>query len=278
VILCTFPGKFGDLLWALPTVRAISETFGEPVDLQICQSPKDFSTILPLVRVQPYIGTAEVNGFWQPREEGPSPFTPRRPEETPPNYTHTFHLGYHGWPMQPLPLEIYAIAQQQYAGVLAPLDLDRPWITLLHDNIPDMPKIVIGFSDEWFELKLGVTLLLDEAYDCYPLFPAGSRWDMETASIWADAIWDRHPSNWLSAAAFIKRSRLFLGCCSALHVLSCAMDGKTLIMEPNAARHHPIFWPYGQTDHHPRVRCVLGGDGKPTFDARHVREAVQKFL
>ena len=29
-ILCTFPGKHGDLLWALPTVRAISEPEPDP--------------------------------------------------------------------------------------------------------------------------------------------------------------------------------------------------------------------------------------------------------
>ena len=78
-------------------------------------------------------------------------------------------------------------------------------------------------------------------------------------------------SNWVDAAAKIKKAKFFLGCCSALHVLACALGKSVVMVEPNAARHNPIFDPYGKTG---RVHLVCGNDGLPTHDSRHVREAL----
>ncbi len=47
--LCTFPGRYGDIIWALPTVRGISEVEG-PVDLLIAG---EFASIVPLLEQQP---------------------------------------------------------------------------------------------------------------------------------------------------------------------------------------------------------------------------------
>jgi hypothetical protein len=81
------------------------------------------------------------------------------------------------------------------------------------------------------------------------------------------------PWSWEHAAAWISRAAVFLGDCSALHVLACAIGTPCVLMEPNEARHHEIFWPYGKTG--PQVTQVLGTDGRWTWDARHVWETVQ---
>src|SRR5665213_3309017 len=101
-ILCTFPGRYGDIGWALPTVRAISEAAGHPVDLLIAG---EFESLLPLLRLQPYLGQVSANPHWgmsDPWEQG-VPWPPG-------TYDQVYHLQYHGWPSRPLPMEVYAQA------------------------------------------------------------------------------------------------------------------------------------------------------------------------
>jgi len=61
---------------------------------------------------------------------------------------------------------------------------------------------------------------------------------------------------------------------------------RVLVVEPEEARHHPIFWPGSEVreDGHwtPRrtrlgrtIVPVIGGDFRPTFDARHTADAVR---
>ena len=265
-ILCTFPGKFGDLIWALPTVRAISETYDEPVNLVVSEM---MGPIVPLLEQQPYIQQASAFQIWQVRDT--APMTPRKPP-TEFNFDRIFHLGYDGWPMLDLPNEIAHIAYKQYDGeglsLFKGIDLDRPWITV---NGPGAScEIAVGFTDEWFELKVGLCQLLQGAKrPILQLAPAGSRWETEIPGCPVLLC------SWLQAARAIKHSAMFLGCCSALHVLACAMGKQTVVVEPNPHRHHPIFHPEAVRS---RVHLVHGNDGKPTFDARHVGDLVEKVL
>lgn len=264
-ILCTFPGKFGDLLWALPTVRAIAETHGEPVDLLISHP---FGAIRDLIEQQPYIAECAADPTW-PVELG-APITPRQPPEiqriiAEREVTRTYHLGYHGWPDRDLPSYIYEIAQRAQPMRLAPLDLDTPWITAPPGSGGPW-RIAIGWSDEHFELKYGITQLVADLWADKILCGPGSRWATEAHVT---------PSDWVHAAQAITGSQVFLGCCSALHVLAAATGTKAVIMEPAEARHHPVFWPYGFDG---RVRLVRGGDGQWTFDARHVADCVREAL
>jgi len=260
-VLCTFPGKFGDLIWALPTVRAISETVGEPVSLQV--SPI-VASLAALLERQSYIDQVIVDPSWEVRDT--APMTPRIPPMDPAvllgEIEHVFHLGYEGWPEGSLPIDVYRRAASQEA--LRALDLDRPWIIAPY-VLPAM-QIALGFTDEWFELKYGLYWLLRRRYDPLVNLSTSPRWEREAEATGYD---------WATCAAWLSTAKVFVGCCSALHVLACAVGTPVVCLEPNPWRHHPIFYPYG-TDG--RVRLVMGVDGKPTFDGRHLIDVINDVL
>lgn len=270
MIACTFPGKHGDLLWALPTVRAVAEAVRTPVDLFLGAG---IGGLQPLLAHQWYLRSVTALESWVVQDTAPA--SPRMPPEDAcgwADYAHVFHLGYRGWPKLGLPFETEHCLWSQWPEALGPhphIDLHRPWIT----NTQRLPPadVCVGFTDEYFELKYGLVQLLREhkvlriAETCAPK----SRWADEGNGV---AI----SLPWIYVAAQIVSSKVFLGDCSALHVLACALGKRCVIMEPNEQRHNPIFWPYGMDG--PQVTIVRGLDGRPTFDARHVRDAVEAAL
>lgn len=269
-ILCTHPGRHGDILWGLPTVRAISETYGEPVDL--CLSAK-YGSLKNLIQRQEYIREVSVHDRWDIQES--APVQPRIPPHSEaigqPTYDEIFHLGYAGWPTPDLPRDIYNRANR--FNTLASLDLDRPWITAPL-SLP-AATVTLGFTDEWFELKYGIYWLLRNAFiaadngiDHYAVVSISTspRWKQEAQHSGFD---------WESAASWIAASQLFVGCCSALHVLARAIGKSVICLEPNPQRHQDLFYPYGKTG---PVQLLLGNDGLPTFDARHLIDAIQAKL
>jgi hypothetical protein len=256
-ILCTFPGRYGDLLWALPTVRAIAEATGARVRLQIAG---EFASLTPLLEAQPYLDQVvadpswDVGTGWRPLTVAAGP------------HDRVFHLGYRRWPELPLPVEI----DQTVRGAieLPPLDLTRPWITALASHPRDL---VYGFTDCHFELKYGLTELLfpdEDPRSFGAVFPPGSRWLTEGGI--------EVPASWTSAAQIISGGRVFFGDCSALHVLAVALGKPVVLVEPMEARWNPIFYPLGMNG--PQVTVVKGLDGRPTFDARHCAETLQRIL
>lgn len=280
-VLATFPGKYGDILWALPTVRALSEAAGAPVDLVIAGA---YGSIVPLLARQPYLRRVWAMPEWVVQDT--APIAPRVPptalpggqpivEFEPGTYDRVLHLGYEGWPRSPLPYETYATACDAVRDTplyqrLAP-DLDRPWITAPFQWVARPYPVAVGFTDEHFELKFGIWQLLfrrevREAPDRLGLINLshGTRWQAEA---------EYGGFDWETAASAIAQSEVFLGDCSALHVLACALGVPCVLMEPAPARHHPIFWPFG-TDG-PRVTQVRGGDGQWTWDARHVWDTIE---
>lgn len=297
-VLTTFPGKFGDLLWALPTVRAISEVVGEPVDLVIAG---EFGSIVPLLQRQSYLGNVLAANDWL--VENTAPMTPREPPMHPSTllvdadfdkYDQIFHLGYQGWPEGDLARATVRCAAAQGAFTtaggellrvadLGMFDLNRPWIEAPYSlsGFPYPAPYAVGFTDEHFELKFGVSKLLE-----YRRAPSGSalnqylpvnlsnspRWNTET---WLGGV-DPAPYRWEAAAAWLGVTPVFLGCNSALHVLARAMGVPVVMMEPNPHRWNDIFYPFGKSGN--GVELVCGNDGPPTFDARHVWESLQRVL
>jgi hypothetical protein len=263
-ILCTFPGRNGDLLWALPTIRAISQRFGVPVDLQI---GGEFTGIVDLLCRQPYL-----NGVWADERWSLTPPEEWKAPATPP-YDHVFHCGYRGWPEVDLPTMTLRGVVSDYQLDLQ-VDFETPWITVppATDVYPILGfNLVSGWSDEWFELKYGIVRLLPPQYAISHgiVVPPSSRWDKEAVGL---AVL---PYGWTRAAQTIQHAKVFLGCCSALHVLACAMGKKVVVMEPSVARHNPIFYPFGMDG---RIRVVKGNDGKPTHDVRHTIETLNQVL
>lgn len=258
-VLCTFPGRHGDLLWALPTIRAIAEFYDQPIDLQICG---EFDRLASIIEMQPYIQEVAADQSWG-MSHGYRPPTIRAS----PN-TIVHHLGYQRWPELPLPKETYLNAVASVGQELPPLRLDDPWIAWPH-KVEWPLRFEIGWTDCHFELKFGITELLREYWDLdeVGIFPPGSRWISEGGY---QAI------DWEEAAQCIYGTRLLLTDCSALHVLAVAMGIPVVIVEPMVERHNPIFYPVGMDG--PQVTVVRGLDGLPTFDARHTRETIQKLL
>ena len=274
-ICASTPGRFGDIAWALPTVRALAQVAGEPVDFLISGK---YGSIAPLIRLQPYIRECYVLEDWLVQET--APMTPRIPPRLPVGpYDRVVHLGYQSWPASPLPMQIHAIAVAQ--GPVGPLDLQTPWITLSSKKGWER-RVCCGWSDEHFELKAGLTQLVKYAtpaqdwgmgstwHLCVPL---GSRWLKEAGPI-AGSV--RDGESWEVSAQWIAGCRVFFGCCSALHVLARALGKPVVMMEPNPQRHNAIFYPSGTTGH--GVELVLGNDGKPTFDSRHCADALREAL
>ena len=258
-ILCTFPGRAGDLLWALPTVRAISESLGHPVDLQIAG---EFASMVDQLLKQPYLAGVIADPRWG---MGDGWEAPRLPKE----YDRVIHLGYRRWPELPLPFEVAGIANRLGLAVLP--DLQRPWITVKPQRM--YGAVAVGWTDCHFELKYGLSQLLFTSRDGRPfrdavlLPPPGSRWITEGVE---------RPCGWLEAAAQIAGAPCFLGDCSALHVLACALGKPVVCYEPMVERLNPIFWPYGKDG--PQVTLVRGNDGEMTTDSRHTAETLEKVL
>ncbi len=248
-VLCTFPGRAGDILWALPTVRAIAEASGVPVDFRVAG---EFAGMVPLLRQQEYLGSVRAILDWG--------LTPPNEWEAPVgrlgDYDKVYNLGYRQWPTTALP---YFVAQQ--AGVT--IDLERPWIRVERDTLFKSTRLVVGFTEAWFELKLGLT----EIVTSQP--PIGTRWTTEGASL------PVLPCGWVEAAQRIEGADLFFGDCSALHVLAVALGKKVVLMEPMEARWNPIFYPFGMDG---RVQVVKGNDDNPTFDARHCAGVLREAL
>lgn len=271
-ILTTFPGRFGDLIWALPTVRAIAEGTGEQVDLAIS---KKYGSLKPLLEGQNYLRAVHVVADWEVVES--APMTPREAPLYHANlqwYDPVIHLGYKGWPSRPLPFEVYESVYADRVVPLAPLSLDRPWITPAY-RIAESAGVLVGFTDEHFELKYGLYWLL---YHHLIHQKDTSGWTHPIVNLSTSPRWTNEGGcsgyDWLAAAAWLASGEVFLGCCSALHVLAVAVGCPAVVMEPAEARLHPIFWPLGQNG--PQVTLVKGTDGKATFDARHVIDVVMR--
>lgn len=276
-ILVSHPGRFGDLIWALPSIRAIKQARPD-AEITLCL-PEKYGAIGSLLERQDYLAEVRVLPAWQIMET--APITPRTP---PPldarstfshredDFDQVFHLGYEGWPKLALPYETQAILHQQWPegwGPAPTIDLATPWITPTYAQA-SAKDLAIGFTDEHFELKYGLWWLLqiqlihqtDDAKRHEGVWVGNSpRWEKEG---------QQHVWSWESAAAWIASSRVFVGCCSALHVLAVAVGTPVVCVEPNAHRHHSVFWPEGVD-----VRKVIGGDGLPTIDSRHLIDTIE---
>lgn len=276
-VLTTFPGRFGDIIWALPAIRAVSRRIGAPVDLQIAG---EFASLVPLLQQQPYIGAVTADPGWSltPPEEW------RAPQLQPLPHAVVLHLGYRGWPARALPLETLHTLQQEWRRVYftapapfteADLDLSTPWITLNATPRWALRDLAIAFSETHFELKYGLVRLLWNALPnhtgrllCLPR----SRWAQEGLPSELPCI----TGEWLTYARGFAAARVALCCNSGAHVLAVAMGVPVVMMEPIEARHNPIFYPCGTTG--PQVTLVRGNDGAPTFDCRHVAETLTAAL
>jgi hypothetical protein len=248
-------------------MRALAEHTGDPVDLLIAG---EFESMIPLLDQQPYLGAVAADHAWGMDnwiDGGGSLQQAWMPPTDTSGWGQVYHLGYRRWPELPLPYETY---ERVASGWTPPREelLERPWITL-DGSVQYIRTLSMGWSECHFELKAGLSALLSQDEALLPwriCVPAGSRWTKELSV---------PPTTWAGAARVIQASKVFLGDCSALHVLAVAMGKPVVCYEPMEARWNPIFYPLGKTG---RVRLVTGNDGLPTTDSRHTADALKEAL
>jgi len=239
---------------------------------------RDIGSIAPLFRAQPYLGQVLIGEDWFPTDT--DPVNQRRPPPTHKydtlydGYDHVFHCGFRGWPQRALPFETLDTFNGHKQDLIDPLldselDLGTPWVTVTGFTEYGRPDIAVGFSDDHFELKYGLSRLVlhGQRLGSARVIGSSSRWHTEALEA---------PKSWDQSAGILHASKVFLGCNSGLHVLACAIGKPVVMMEPSEARWNPIFFPLGTTGS--QVTLVLGNDGKPTWDARHVADTLQRVL
>jgi hypothetical protein len=266
------PGRFGDILWSLPTVRLLAARHSTKVDFMT--SPK-YASILSLIQKQPYILETWSGLGWDVQET--APMTPREPPvHDCDDYEAIYHLGYREWPSRILAEEIRGSVT--FTKRDSALDLEGPWITVPGaSRETEDTLIAVGFTEEHIELKMGILLGLIPKFNEITwellLPPEGMS---HRAWEWAEAACypvEYCETNWEQAAAAIASADLFFGCLGAQWVLANAVGTPTVIMEPSPERHNPIFWRDSPKNH-----LVIGNDGKPTFDLRHTAEMIDWTL
>jgi hypothetical protein len=278
-VLCTFPGQIGDLLWALPTVRALSEAYGAPVDLAI---PVRYQHLKDLLHAQGYLHSVHVLGLWDVQLT--APMGPRVPpaEAMPLGYDRVYHLGYDGWPEPTLAMDIFNRAVAQYCltgegeGIRTDFrehHLGRPWITPA-PPVAGAPYVWVGWSEEWLELKMGVLFALANRFPeqefRWVVAPGGRYEEFARVLPGNVTMWRE---GWMRTATIGSRAACYLGCLSSQWVLANALGQRCVVMEPGEARWHPTFWRES-----PLNVLVRGNDDRPTFDARHIGDALEEVL
>lgn len=273
----TFPGKLGDLLWALPTIRHHQAVYG-PHRLYLSAHCRP---LLNLLMKQPYLGgRVTVDPDWVPPDTAPMrPVPPDSVEDI------GLCLGYSTWPRQPLPFELAHNAG--YNPAILPAEYWRPWIhaePFPPDRLTNVPRPVVLFhwTDRWFELKLGLTEILSRNLGLWTLLTSdrSARWPIYPH---ARAATLENVARWIATASLVVTDN------SCVMVLCAAMGTRCVVVEPEHDRHHPIFWPGSTQDERGRwqqadnpfgrlIYPVLGVDGKPTFDARHTKDLIQQLL
>lgn len=280
--LVCHPGRYGDLFWALPTIRALAEYHGEPARLLLPADSMDgtpMQAVVPLLEQQEYIGRVDVEAGWHITHDAPR--KPRYPPSVEMGPMQA--LGYVDWPRKPLPYEIAMLAGTDIFNLAVgkPEVFFRPWIQMEGTALPPRrPAILVHWTDRWFELKLGIVKEVERNLPgVYVDWYAAKDSRMHQAGATPCTF------EWLAAA--MTEHRIVLTDCSAAHVLAAAVGVRTvLVVEPERDRHHFIFWPGSVlpgwtpmgTPLGERIKPVLGVDGAPTFDSRHVIDEIAKTL
>lgn len=275
-ILCTCPGRHGDILWCLPSLRALYESTGAEIDLAVSAK---YAGVVGLVGAQPYVHAAFSIPSWVVQET--APMTPVEPPIIPTGYDQVFHLGYRAWPLGSLAHDHFRLLMEQLSAAgwsyaALSLDLARPWLQR-YTWVTSRPLVAVAFTDEWLELKAGVLLALANRFRHvrFQLLVQWehSRWFHEYGS---DDVWLPNvavcPCDLENAAHLMSAATTVLACNSVGHIIACGLGIPVVMLEPATARHHPVFYPHGKTG--PQVTLVIGNDGQPTFDARHVGDAL----
>lgn len=235
--LCTFSGKFGDILWSLATAKQIAERIvSQQVDFAVMPY---YESLGPLLCEQKYIDKAFVIPDWlrTHSNHGDQPWQP--PEWIEEKYDKCWHLTYRGHPgitAPSMPLVDF-IAYQQGIRLQQPvipyMDVDDKieklqmpvhWIqfeaSAFLEVAAEKRLITYAFNDQYKELK-------DEFLK--KLWTLGKAEGLE--------FLDVNTAGWREAAWAIKKALVHVSCRSASWVLATALGQDTITYEPHPSRH-----------------------------------------
>lgn len=238
-ILCTFSGKYGDILWSLPTARALSFLHGCKVDFA---TMPQYKSLIPLLEKQFYIEKAMVFDDWilHHSNYGDQPWLPPSHQKCggttncQSGWERCYHLGYRAHPGLPFGQPNMAvmdyIAWQQGVKLKDPL----PFIGGLCDRVV-VSKVYAGFDRELRATVVDdfVTYAFNEQYkEMKDKFLEALR---EKLGIRVRLV-DVTRYAWLEAAEYIQGSLAFVGCRSANWVIANGLNKWILCYEPHPAR------------------------------------------
>src|ERR1700756_4671523 len=234
-LLCTFSGKFGDVLWSLPTVRQISRLHGTPVDMGIMPQ---YRSLLTLLQLQPYIDRAFTVENWicMGSPWGDQPWQP--PADVEEGYEKVYHLTYRNHPSSTPYALVDFIAWQQGIALEEPvcpfimLPDEQPWFTT--------PMVTYAFNELCAEEKKP---FLDKLVETYP--------DIR------DKMVNVAHEPWTRAAGMIRDSVAFIGCRSSNLVLANGV-GQTRIFV-----YEPLLWRTAYLYSNPHMPSIINPTPQP---------------
>lgn len=228
--VCTFPGKFGDILWSLPTAREIvKQITGVPVTFVI-MAP--YASLVPLLEYQSYIEHACSLPHWLPKGSphgdvpGIAPLKDIKTEKV-------WHLAYRNHPNNlpdvPCLIDLVINQQSMYWSQRPVPFLEAPKVEL------PQPAISYAFNGAAAEAKLE---FISEIKQRFPNVN------------WIDVT----KLDWLIASSVISCSKGFLGCRSANYVLATGVGVPVLVYEPILERRPKQFGcPHNKKEKMPNV-------------------------
>jgi len=219
-VLCTFPGKFGDILWSLATAQHISIACNQPVDFACMPQ---YLSLVGLLQEQPYIDKAFVINDWlcQHSNYGDQPWNP--PAQVAEGYEHCYHLGYRTHPSRVLGGPdiqlIDFIASQHGIKLTSPI----PFLYSTEDT--DIQKPYVSFSFNMTDHQQKMDFLNTVVRFFQYNRPVEKLSFVDVGSL-----------PWMHALNTIKHSSLFIGCRSSNWVVATGLGKKTLTYETHPER------------------------------------------
>ena len=216
-ILTSMPGKFGDILWSLATVKHISNYYKTPVTFMIM--PTYFS-LRPLLESQSYIDKVLVNDEWlcTGSPHGDQPFLPQNSNAIEWEYDVVHHLGY-----------------RYHPGIMYQGKAVIDFLAFQHGLLLEEPVC------PFIEVKSEPGNCI--AYAFNPEYPNEKKrfWDIVNSTCGLPVV-DVTKLPWHAAAEVINSAMCFIGDRSSNYVMAHGVAQKNIfIFEPNPSRDSLAF-------------------------------------
>lgn len=210
-VLCTAPGRYGDILWSLAAVQELWRR--EKPDITFAVMPK-WEKILPFVGQQPYINRIIAPPTWKEQHShcGSQPWKPPLGTH---NFDAVYHFGYRAHP------EVQLI---DYPATIHPeLKVTESAIPFLYVGTPLPSPKTIPYHFSYHQH--GAPGFMREIKKRFPGYEF-----IDTDSL---SFWD--------AARAIARAPMFLGSRSSCYVIAQGLGRPCLIYEKAGYRRHMIY-------------------------------------